>query len=183
MVTGIDVVCLLLNHLASAALGWKSPAGQQPDISKFVHFSFYELVYYKSQTNTFPSGSNEEQGCWVGIATHVGDALTYKVLTKQNKVIYHLAILLLLLLQSVTSAFLHLEGRQHLPILVAPCTFISSLHQIWMGIQLSKSAWLPPTQGFDRAYFPKSTEEDGQRFRARVEHAGIDKEDQLKKGS
>jgi hypothetical protein len=34
-------VCLLLNHLASAALGWKSPeqvfTGQQPDISKFLH--------------------------------------------------------------------------------------------------------------------------------------------------
>ena len=40
----------------------------------------------------FPSGSNEEQGWWVGIATHVGDALTYKILTKHNKVIYRSAI-------------------------------------------------------------------------------------------
>jgi hypothetical protein len=41
-------VCLLLNHLASAALGWKSPEQvltvQTPDISKFTHFSFYEPV-------------------------------------------------------------------------------------------------------------------------------------------
>jgi hypothetical protein len=81
-------VCLLLNHLASAALGWKSPeqvlTGQPPDILKFLHFSFYEPVYYNSYSNTFPSSSNEEQGWWVGVATHVGDAFTYKILTKQH---------------------------------------------------------------------------------------------------
>jgi hypothetical protein len=85
-------VCLLLNHLASATLGWKSPeqvlTGQRPDISKFLHFSFYEPVYYHAYSDTFPSASTEEQGWWVGVATHVGDALTYKVLTKHNKVIY-----------------------------------------------------------------------------------------------
>jgi hypothetical protein len=84
-------VCLLLNHLASVSLGWKSPVqiltGQHPDISKFMHFSFYEPKYYHSHSNTFLSASNEEQGWWVGVATHVGDALTYKILTKQNKVI------------------------------------------------------------------------------------------------
>jgi hypothetical protein len=84
-------VCLLVNHLASASLGWKSPeqilTGQLPDISKFIHFSFYEPVYYQSHSKTFPSASNEEQCWWVGVATHVGDALTYKILTKQNKLI------------------------------------------------------------------------------------------------
>jgi hypothetical protein len=92
-------VCLLLNHLASAALGWKSPeqvlTGQRPDISKFLHFSFYEPVYYHAYSDTFPSASKEEQGWWVGVATHVGDALTYKVLTKRNKVIYRSASALL----------------------------------------------------------------------------------------
>jgi hypothetical protein len=89
-------VCLLLNHLVSSALGWKPPqqilTGQTPDISQFLHFSFYELVYYHSYSDTFPSSSNEEQGWWVGIATHVGDALTYKILTKHNKIIYRSAI-------------------------------------------------------------------------------------------
>ena len=89
-------VCLLLNHLASAALGWKPPlqvlTGQTPDISKFLHFSFYEPVYYHSYHDCYPSASNEEQGWWVGIATHVGDALTYKILTKHHKVIYRSAI-------------------------------------------------------------------------------------------
>jgi hypothetical protein len=89
-------VCLLLNHLASAALGWKSPeqvlTGQAPDISKFLHFSFYEPAYYNAHSNHFPSASNEEQGRWVGIAIHVGAALTNKILTKHNKVIYGSAV-------------------------------------------------------------------------------------------
>ena len=89
-------VCLLLNHLASAALGWKPPlqvlTGQTPDISKFLHFTFYEPVYYHRYKDTFPSSSTEAQGWWVGIATHVGDALTYKILTKSNKIIYRSAV-------------------------------------------------------------------------------------------
>jgi hypothetical protein len=43
-------------------------------------------------SDKFPSVSAEEQGWWVGIATHDGDALTYKILTKHNKVIYQSAI-------------------------------------------------------------------------------------------
>jgi hypothetical protein len=58
-------VCLLFNNLASAALGWKSPeqvlTGQTPDILKFMHFSFYEPVYYNTNSNHFPSASNEEK--------------------------------------------------------------------------------------------------------------------------
>jgi hypothetical protein len=89
-------VCFLINHLASAALGWKPPmqvlTGQTPNISQFLHFSFIEPVYYHAYTDTFPLASNEEQGWWVGIATHVGDALKYKTLTKHHKVIYRSAI-------------------------------------------------------------------------------------------
>jgi hypothetical protein len=89
-------VCILLNRLASTALGWKTPlqvlTGQTPDISKSLHFSFYEPVYYHLYSDSFPSSSNEEQGWWVGIATHVGDALTYKILTKQNTVIFRSAV-------------------------------------------------------------------------------------------
>jgi hypothetical protein len=57
-------ICLLLNHIASAALGWKSPeqvlTSQRPDIFKFLHFSFYEPVYYNAYLDTFPSASTEE---------------------------------------------------------------------------------------------------------------------------
>jgi hypothetical protein len=77
----ITYVCLLLNHLSSAALGWTTPIqemnGRTPDISKILQFSFYELVYYHTYSENFSSLSNEAQGWWVGIAIHVGDALTY----------------------------------------------------------------------------------------------------------
>ena len=89
-------VCLLLNHMASPTLDWKPPnqvlTGKVQDISKFLQFSFYEPVYYNDYSDGFPSSSNEEQGWWVGIAINVGDSLVYKVLTKQNKVIYHSAL-------------------------------------------------------------------------------------------
>ena len=49
-------------------------------------------MYYHSYSDTFPSASNEEQGWRVGIAMHVGDVLTYKVLTKQHKVIFRSAL-------------------------------------------------------------------------------------------
>jgi hypothetical protein len=59
-------VCILFNHVASSALGCKSPEqileGQTKDISKFMHFPFYEPVYYNAHSNHFPSASNEEQG-------------------------------------------------------------------------------------------------------------------------
>jgi hypothetical protein len=91
-------VCLLMNNLASAALGWKSPeqvlTGHWTTTCRIeiLHFSFYEPVYYNLYSNTFPSASNEEQGWWVGVATHVGDALIYKIFTNQHKVIYRSAI-------------------------------------------------------------------------------------------
>jgi hypothetical protein len=73
-------VCLPLNHLASAALVCQTPlqilTGQRPDISKFLHCSFFKPFYYHVYSNTFPSVSKEEQGWWAGRATHVGDELT-----------------------------------------------------------------------------------------------------------
>jgi hypothetical protein len=33
-------------------------------------------------SDKFASASNEEQYWWVGISTHIGDALTYKIITK-----------------------------------------------------------------------------------------------------
>jgi hypothetical protein len=56
-----------------------------------MHFSFYDPLYYNAHSNHFPSALNEEQGWWVGITLNVGDALTYKILTKHNKVLYRSA--------------------------------------------------------------------------------------------
>ena len=55
--------------------------GFVPDISKFLQFHWWQPVLYKSDTKAFPSGSYEGLGRFVGIATNIGDVLTYYVLT------------------------------------------------------------------------------------------------------
>ena len=70
-------VCSLLNATASPALGGLTPlqalTGQVPDISHFLHFSFWEPIYYKvdesEPDHRFPSQSNEKRGHWVGLLT------------------------------------------------------------------------------------------------------------------
>ena len=69
-------VCSLLNVTASPALNGITPlqvfTGQVPDISHFLHFSFWEPVYYKVDENEsdhrFPSQPNEKRGHWVVFA-------------------------------------------------------------------------------------------------------------------
>ena len=61
-------VCNLLNVTSSPALGGLTPTqaltGQVPDISHFLHFSFWGPVYYKVDENEadykFPSHSTEK---------------------------------------------------------------------------------------------------------------------------
>ena len=88
-------VCHLLNATASPALGGLTPlqalTGQVPDISHFLHFSFWEPIYYKVDENEpdhrFPSQSNEKRGHWVGFADNKGDHLTWKILTDDTNTI------------------------------------------------------------------------------------------------
>jgi hypothetical protein len=54
--------------------------GQQVDVSAYMTFHFWELVYY-AEGDGFPSGSGEKLGRWIGPADDVGDFLTYKILT------------------------------------------------------------------------------------------------------
>ena len=192
----LTYVCLLLNHLASSALGWKTPmqvlTGQPPDISKFLHFSLYESVYYQSYGNTFPSASNEKQGWWVGVAMHVGDTLTYKVLTLTRKVIYRSAL---------RSALDPAKRNQRLSPLGGETVsnYLGDTIFIRSKTETSEATDVPTLDGNDPSVkrrmvtidpkdligrtFLKDAEEDGQRFRARVVRAVMDKEDKLKKGS
>ena len=86
-------VCSLLNVTASPACDGIAPlqalTGQVPDISHFLHFSFWEPVYYEVDENEsdhrFPSQSNEKRGHWVGFADNKGDHLTWKILTDETQ--------------------------------------------------------------------------------------------------
>ena len=67
--------------------------GSTPDISALLQFDFYEPVYYKTEESHFPSTSNEESGCFVGISEHIGHALTFMILTDDTqKIIHHLVV-------------------------------------------------------------------------------------------
>jgi hypothetical protein len=87
-------VCFLLNNVSSGAMGGAVPGqvltGSANDISPLLNFRFYDPVYYKVDDSDFPSDSREKRGRWVGIAEHVGHAMTFKILTNDTrKIIYH----------------------------------------------------------------------------------------------
>ena len=80
----------LLNHTATRSLDWKTPLevafGLAPDISALLQYAFYEPIYYYDAEVSFPH-SRELPGRFLGIAENVGDALTFQVLTDENRVI------------------------------------------------------------------------------------------------
>ena len=88
-------VCNLLNATASPPLGGLTPlqalTRQVPDISHFLHFSFWEPIYYKvdesEPDHRFPSQSNQKRGHRVGFADNKGDHLTWKLLTDDTNTI------------------------------------------------------------------------------------------------
>jgi hypothetical protein len=84
-------VVFLLNHLAHEKINWRTPIeaafGVTPDVSALLCFQFYEPVVYFQPDASFP-GSKEKFGRFVGFAENVGDALTFKILTDDTKVIH-----------------------------------------------------------------------------------------------
>lgn len=66
--------------------------GGLQDISAFLEYRFYEPVFYLNSDVSFPS-SKEKAGWWVGVASNVGDSLTYKILTDDTHKIIHRSVL------------------------------------------------------------------------------------------
>ena len=54
--------------------------GQQPDISAYLAFYWFEPVVYKGPGDRF-----EKAGYWVGPAENIGDVLTHSILTKDTQ--------------------------------------------------------------------------------------------------
>jgi hypothetical protein len=162
----------------------------EPDISKFLHFSFYAPVYYHVHVNTFPSTYNEEQGWWVGIATHVGDVLTYKILTKQNKVIYWSAIWSALD-PTKRKQCLSPLGGETVSTYLGDTMYIRSSKpssepnhdEVGRGPNVKKRIITIDLQELIGRTFLKDAEEDVQRFCVCVVHAVVGREEELKKGS
>ena len=168
-------VCCILNHTALESLEWRTPLemlnGSTPDISAIVLFQFWEPVYYKTNDASFPSDSTEKLGRFVGIADHVGHALTFKVLTDDTKkVIFR---------SRIRSALKPHEKNLRIDPNKSE------------DIDVIKSKWdhdgeAPTMPTFDPSdligrTFLKPPEEDGQRFRAKIVEAIVDHEQDLAK--
>ena len=68
--------------------------GSTNDISMLLYFYFWQPVYFwHGESTVFPSESKERRGHFVGIAEHVGHAMTFKVLANASqKVLFHSSI-------------------------------------------------------------------------------------------
>ncbi len=54
-----------------------------PNISEYLDFDFYSWV--KFHALHLGKGSDNELGCWLGVATNVGQAMCYYVLKQMRK--------------------------------------------------------------------------------------------------
>ena len=81
--------CFVLNLTANASIGYAIPmailTGITQDISPLLQFEWYEPIYYREEETGFPSKSTEKFGQFVGIAEHVGHALTFMVLNEDTQ--------------------------------------------------------------------------------------------------
>ena len=87
----LEYVCFIRNHTARERLGWRTPTewllGFTPDITVMLIFHFWEPVYYAANEAEWPADTREALGMFVGISECVGNAVTFKILTKSMKVI------------------------------------------------------------------------------------------------
>jgi hypothetical protein len=85
-------ICEIQNHTAVESLKWRTPTewllGYTPDITIFLQFRFYEPIYYAPYDAKFPSDSSESLGRFVGIGQNVGHAMTFEILTANDKIIH-----------------------------------------------------------------------------------------------
>ena len=67
--------------------GYERITGQTPDISEWLDFSFYDLVWYHNGSKPDLTDNARQLGRWLGISHCIGSDLTYWVLTESGKVV------------------------------------------------------------------------------------------------
>ena len=99
----LEWVCDIMNHTAVRSLGWRTPMevlqGQTVDISKFLCFLFWDIVYcdrYESSTYNGNIGHDKKaqiRGRFVGFSWDVGHKLTFKVLVIETQRVIRRSVL------------------------------------------------------------------------------------------
>ena len=67
--------------------GYEEITGNTPDISEWVDFDFYDLVWYFHGTHPGIAEDDRRLGRWLGVSHRIGSALSYWILTPSGKVI------------------------------------------------------------------------------------------------
>ena len=84
------------NVCADETLGYQIPQevqhGGLQDISAFLEYCFFEKVFYLDSGQSFPSTKEKAEWWWVGIASNVIDAMTFKILTDDTNWVVHQSI-------------------------------------------------------------------------------------------
>jgi hypothetical protein len=85
----LQYVAYLYNHISIKSHDWKAPIqlllGETSDIIVLLQFAFWEEAFFTRVNSGFPSESTEERGYFVGFAPHVGDLMTFQVLSKTTR--------------------------------------------------------------------------------------------------
>ena len=152
----LEHVVRTLNHTANKTLGWRTPiqalSGTKPDISAIIIFHFWESIYYKHINAEFPHDSNEKIGRFVGVADNVGHALTYKILSDENTILYRSKI------RSATKT--DVKNRRLEP----------NVHQEYIKSKFNRETMLPtinPDELIGKTFL-REPSEDGTRLRAKI---------------
>ena len=87
----LQYVCIVTNHVAHQSLNWRTPIkwliGTTPDISNILVFIFYKPVHYALE-DTKLGKAQEAVGRFVGFSENVGHTMTFKILTKDGKILH-----------------------------------------------------------------------------------------------
>ena len=88
-------VIFVLNHTfcnSIKALPLQRLNKSTTDISPLLFFGFWKKVYYIHDGSNFPSETIEGHDHFVGISEHVGNAMTFKILTSDTNKIIHRSV-------------------------------------------------------------------------------------------
>ena len=145
--------------------------GQLADISALTFYHFYEPVYYSNPNASFPSESKELKGWWLGPCEHVGDALTYWILSADTKkVIARSGIRSALKEQEKNNRVDQKTGEEK------PLVIKDRYDSDYVLSDPTRMPTIHPDDLIGRTFLKDPTE-DGERFRARVIRKIIDNPD------
>ena len=67
--------------------GYEELTGKTPDISEWLDFQFYDLVWYQNDEKPSINDESSKLGRWLGVSHRVGSDLCYWILTKAGQVL------------------------------------------------------------------------------------------------